>query len=192
MRASCLQKSFLSLFFLQTLHTIFLRNDRDKKKIGQRVCFVKRHASVHNLFFLNVSLILFQYANLPCFFIKSALELFFYTIASHSGEVTKFQWQPKVPLNQVIQETQKNGYEIGINIKYVINWHYCHCYYSPIKKGDEELNCTTYGNCLEDNHNLRSHLQHPTTLFAAFQVPVWQRANPGKMNWQRANDRHQA
>lgn len=28
-------------------------------------------------FFLNFSLILFQYANLPCFFIKPVLELFY-------------------------------------------------------------------------------------------------------------------
>lgn len=82
------------------------------------------------------------------------------------------------------------GIKWSIKIKYIIKWYYCHCYYSLIEQGDEELNCTPYGNCLEDTHSLRPHLQHPTTLFAAFQVPVWQRASPGKMNWQRENDRH--
>lgn len=74
MMASYLQKAFLFYFVLPTLHKIFLRNDGDKKKLGQRVGFVKRHASPGNLFFLNFSLILFEYANLPGFFIKPVLE----------------------------------------------------------------------------------------------------------------------
>ena len=47
--------------------------DNDKKKYGQRVCFAKRHASLDNLLSLSSFLILFQYANLPGFFIKPAL-----------------------------------------------------------------------------------------------------------------------